>query len=202
MRELWLASGSPRRARLLEQVGVPFRRLPAPDIDESVHPGESAQAYVWRMAVEKARVGWQNLTDSEQHQAAVMGADTSVVLAGEVLGKPEGQADALRMLARLGGSEHQVISAVSLVWDGQQETRVSTTVVRFRALSEADRLNYAATGEGLDKAGGYGIQGMGALLVDSIQGSYSGVVGLPLEQLPELFGLARVAFWRSPDNGA
>ena len=202
MRDLWLASGSPRRAQLLAQVGVPFSRLPPPDIDESVLEGEVPDDYVRRMAEEKALAGWQRLTEAQRQQSVVLGADTSVVLGAQVLGKPAGKAEALDMLARLSGSEHRVISAVSLKWDSHQETRVSTTLVRFRRLSDAERQGYAATGEGPDKAGGYGIQGMGALLVDSIHGSYSGVVGLPLEQLPQLFDLAQVAFWRSPDNSA
>ena len=199
MRTLWLASGSPRRAELLEQVGVSFVRLPAPGIDERARAQESPQDYVCRMAAEKARAGWQVLSGGDQHQAVVLGADTSVVIDGEILGKPASDAQAVQMLTRLSGAEHQVISAVSLVWAAQQETRMSITRVRFRDLSDQEIQRYVATGEGRDKAGSYGIQGLGGLLVDRINGSYSGVVGLPLELLPELFELARVTCWRSPD---
>ena len=202
MNTLWLASGSPRRAELLRQVGSPFSRLPAPGIDERPRSGESPQDYVWRMAMEKARAGWRTLAPDQLAGAVVLGADTSVVLDGEILGKPATHEQARDMLSRLNGNEHQVISAVSLVWEAHQETRLSTTRVRFRQLAASELARYAATGEGRDKAGAYGIQGMGALLVESIHGSYSGVVGLPLEVLPELFERAQVAFWRSPDHSA
>lgn len=202
MRTLWLASGSPRRAQLLQQIGTPFERLPAPGVDESLCAGETPRDYVLRLAADKARAGWSALSAEQQADAAVLGADTSVVLADQVLGKPESAEQAQSMLSSLSGNEHLVLTAVSLVWQGQQESRVSETRVRFRTLGSDEMQRYIRTGEGSDKAGGYGIQGFGALLVDSIEGSYSGVVGLPLELLPELLSLAAIDCWRSPDRGA
>lgn len=196
MKSLLLASGSPRRAELLAQAGVPFRRLPPPDIDESVLPGEAPRDYVCRVAAAKALAGWQQLPASRQAGSAVLGADTSVVLDDTILGKPRDEADARAMLASLSGNEHQVMSAVTLLWAGQQRHCLSVSRVRFRALSGHDIDRYVATGEGVDKAGGYAIQGFGALLVEHISGSYSGIVGLPLEAIAPLLAEAGVPCWQ------
>ena len=195
MRRLYLASGSPRRVELLEQVAIPFQRLPAPGIDETPAPAERATDYVQRMASEKAQAGWLSLSPQAQASAAVLGADTSVVIDGEILGKPASEADARAMLRALSAREHRVLSAVSLVWEGQSQGRLSETVVRFASLSDALVDSYVATGEAADKAGAYGIQGQGAVLIEQITGSYSGVVGLPLRETVELLGQANVSCW-------
>lgn len=192
MTSLFLASGSPRRAELLAQVGVPFTVLEAPDIDETPAPGEAAPAYASRLAHAKARAGQAR----HQPAGAVLGADTVVVLDGDILGKPRDDHHALAMLSALNGREHLVISAVCLCLGEHSRAGASQTLVRFRTMDD-DRLRaYVATGEGRDKAGGYGIQGLGAALVASLTGSYSGVVGLPLEQTIALLEWAGVAYWQ------
>ncbi len=174
-RHLVLASASPRRRELLAILGVEFSVAPA-DIDESVLPGEDPVDYVRRMALGKARAGLA----AAGAGAVVLGADTAVVLDSHILGKPTGRDDALTMLAALAGREHRVLSAVALVAAGRAAEALSTTRVRFRAITAAEAAAYWATGEPADKAGGYGIQGRGSLFVEEIDGSYSGVVGLPL----------------------
>ena len=190
---LYLASGSPRRAELLKQIAVPFSVLPAPDIDETPLPGEPPLEYVCRMAREKAHAGAANGAVA----GAVLGADTAVVLGDEILGKPADNAEALAMLKVLNGAEHQVMSALALLYRERTEVRYSITRVPFRHLSEAQLQAYVATGEGADKAGGYGIQGLGAALVASLAGSYSGVVGLPLEQMVELLDQVGIRYWQT-----
>lgn len=193
--QLLLASASPRRAALLRQIGVPFALLAAPDIDERPLSGETPDDYVRRMAASKARVGAGRLSAGEP--AAVLGADTAVVYDGQILGKPDSPADAHRMLTLLSGAEHQVLSAVSLLTPEWQRTLVSTTGVRFRALDDAEIRAYVSTGEPMDKAGGYGIQGLGGLLVEHLSGSYSGVVGLPFNELRELLVAASLPYWQN-----
>jgi septum formation protein len=193
MTRLFLASGSPRRAELLTQVGVPHTVLRAPDIDETALPGETPEVYASRLADAKARAGQRR----HQPPGAVLGADTVVALNGELLGKPRNDDHALVMLRALGGREHRVISAVCLCLGEQCRAALSVTRVRFRTLDEARLRAYVATGEGRDKAGGYGIQGQGAALVASLAGSYSGVVGLPLEQTLPLLEWAGVPYWQS-----
>ena len=190
---LYLASGSPRRAELLKQIAVPFSVLPAPDIDETPLPGEPPLEYVCRMAREKDHAGAANGAVA----GAVLGADTAVVLGDEILGKPADNAEALAMLKALNGAEHQVMSALALLYRERTEVRYSITRVQFRHLSEAQLQAYVATGEGADKAGGYGIQGLGAALVASLAGSYSGVVGLPLEQMVELLDQVGIRYWQT-----
>ncbi|EKF74163.1 maf protein [Alcanivorax hongdengensis A-11-3] len=189
--ELLLASGSPRRAELLRQIGVPFRVLKAPDIDETPQPGEAPLAYVRRMAREKAAAGATGQSDQ-----AVMGADTAVVLGEQILGKPRDDAHALAMLTALSGREHQVISAVCIHCAAGENVQQSLTRVHFRALDKATLQAYVATGEGRDKAGAYGIQGLGGALVATLNGSYSGVVGLPLEQTVTLLDWAGIPYWQ------
>ncbi|HET8883169.1 MAG TPA: nucleoside triphosphate pyrophosphatase [Solimonas sp.] len=173
--QLLLASQSPRRAELLRQIGVRFVVAPA-DIVERVAPGEAATDYARRIALEKARAGWRRSAQT----LPVLGADTDVVLDGRILGKPRDRADALAMLAALSGREHEVCSAVAIVHDACEAVALSVTQVRFGAISPAQAAAYWASGEPADKAGAYGIQGLGALFVSEMRGSYSGVVGLPL----------------------
>jgi len=194
MATLHLASGSPRRRELLAQIGVPFQVLSAA-IDESVRPGETAEHYVERLAREKAAAGLAALGDAAAG-TCVLGADTSVVLDGRILGKPLDRDDALAMLADLSGREHQVLTAVSVAESGHCVSRLVTSRVRFRVIPQAEREAYWATGEPLDKAGGYAIQGLGAVFVENIQGSYSAVVGLPLLETADLLGEFGISVWQ------
>ena len=192
---LYLASGSPRRAELLRQIAVPFSVLSAPDIDETPLPGEPPLDYVCRMAREKALAGAAGAGDLPD--GAVLGADTAVVLGDEILGKPADKEQALAMLKALNGAEHQVMSALALLQRDHMAVRYSITRVQFRHLSESQLQAYVDTGEGADKAGGYGIQGLGAALVASLTGSYSGVVGLPLEQMVVLLDQVGIRYWQT-----
>lgn len=193
MNSLYLASGSPRRRELLIQIGVPFTPLSAP-IDETPLPGESASAYVERLARAKAAAGCAQLSGA----GVVLGADTAVVLDGQILGKPENREHALAMLAELSGREHQVLTAVALN-DGQRcQSLCVTSSVRFRAISRDEAERYWDSGEPLDKAGGYAIQGLGAVFVTALAGSYSAVVGLPLSETAELLGRFAIACWQQP----
>jgi septum formation protein len=176
-----LASASPRRQALLQQIGVRFRQQVA-EVDETPLDNESAQDYVVRLAVAKARAVRQQSSGDE---APVLGADTAVVVDGRLLGKPADLAHARDMLRLLSGRRHQVLSAVALVND-RQSVRVSDSSVWFRALSEKDIEDYWKTGEPRDKAGAYGIQGIGAMFVERLEGSYSGVMGLPLYETAQL----------------
>ncbi|MBB3270725.1 septum formation inhibitor Maf [Pseudomonas monteilii] len=193
MNPLYLASGSPRRRELLTQIGVPFSVVSAP-VDETPLPDESAPAYVERLARAKAAAGLASVEGT----AVVLGADTAVVLDGRILGKPESREDALAMLADLSGREHQVLTAVALT-DGQRvQSLCVTSQVRFRAISDDEAQRYWASGEPADKAGGYAIQGLGAVFVTGLSGSYSAVVGLPLSETADLLGQFGVACWQSP----
>ncbi|MGB1244479.1 MAG: Maf family protein [Porticoccaceae bacterium] len=187
-----LASASPRRAELLTQIGVHFAQM-AVDIDESHNPGESPTDYVSRMAVEKAQRGWARQTGS----LPALGADTSVVCGEQIFGKPADKQDALNMLAQLSGATHQVLSAVAICKGDELAFRLSKTSVRFRSISTRECHSYWQTGEPRDKAGAYGIQGLGAVFVAGLEGSYSGVVGLPLEQTAELLGLFNIPVWQT-----
>lgn len=192
MTPLYLASGSPRRRELLTQIGVPFIVISAP-IDESPLPSESAPAYVERLARAKAAAGLARVDGP----AVVLGADTAVVLDGRILGKPENREDALAMLADLSGREHQVLTAVALD-DGQHvHSFCVTSTVRFRAISTDEAQRYWASGEPADKAGGYAVQGLGAVFVTGLSGSYSAVVGLPLCETADLLGQFGIACWQS-----
>lgn len=178
---LVLASASPRRRDLLTLLGVHFRS-DAADIDETPLDGETPADYVQRMACEKA----VTVALKTQTSAAVLAADTTVVLDDEILGKPVDHAEGLAMLARLSGREHRVMTALCLVYRGENATRLVSTEVSFATLDRATCEAYLATDEPWDKAGGYGIQGLGGALVRSIRGSYSNVVGLPLAETREL----------------
>lgn len=184
-----LASSSPRRRELLTQIGVRFR-IQAADIDETPLAGEGAVAYVERMALEKAR------KVAEDHpQEVVLGSDTSVIFAGEILGKPVNNREAEETLQRLSGQTHQVLSAVAVVKGDREKVISVATEVTFRSLSDEEIARYVATGEPADKAGSYGIQGMGAILVAGISGSYSNVVGLPLTETAALLNEFDVPAW-------
>lgn len=192
--ELVLASASPRRAELLERVGLSPRIAPA-DVDESVLPGETADDYVVRVAADKAH------TVAATHPGAVvLAADTAVVLDGEPLGKPADRADALDMLGRLAGRSHQVLSAVVVVDpDGIEHTALTRAVVTMAPSSSAELEWYVASGEPMDKAGAYAVQGLGAALVDRVEGDPTTVIGLPLRTTLELLRTVGVS-WPSPTS--
>lgn len=194
MATLYLASGSPRRRELLTQIAVPFLTQIAP-IDENALPGESPIAYVERLALSKAQAGLAALTDTAD--AVVLGADTAVVLDGRILGKPTDRSDALATLSDLSGRTHEVLTAVALVSRERQVSRVVTSQVTFRALSQAEIEAYWASGEPQDKAGCYGIQGLAAVFVSQLQGSYSAVVGLPLCETAALLAEFAIPCWQS-----
>jgi septum formation protein len=178
--ELILASRSPRRAELLRQLGVRFEQRPA-DIDERQLSGESVEEYVARLAWEKSAA-----LLPESGEVAVLAADTCVVLDDEILDKPEDHFDALAILARLSGREHRVLTSVCVRSGAQVEEAISESRVKFANLSREQCEAYIASGEVWDKAGAYGIQGLAGAFVEQIQGSYTGVVGLPLAETWEL----------------
>lgn len=182
--ELILASASPRRRDLLDQLGVLYRCEPA-DIDESVLAGEKPADYVERMAQTKALAVARRGTNTIQ---LVLAADTSVVIDDDILGKPRDHFDGLAMLARLGGRTHTVMTAICLWAGGETHVQRVDTQVTFTTLDRATCEAYLATDEPWDKAGGYGIQGLGGALVSRIEGSYSNVVGLPLLETRALLG--------------
>ena len=180
-----LASSSPRRSALLQQIGVAHRVIPA-QIDERRYAGESVEACVRRLAEQKARYVQGLIAATEP----VLGADTAVVLDEQMLGKPADRTEALSMLERLSGRTHAVLSAVAVAAGAALYTALSRTEVRFRTLTLAERQAYWDSGEPCDKAGAYAIQGLGALFIEELRGSYSGVMGLPLFETAGL--LARV----------
>lgn len=192
--DLYLASQSPRRRELLRQIGVRHAVISA-SIPEQPAVGEAALDYVQRLAREKAVAGHTQLLRQQLPLAPVLGADTLGLLDGEILEKPRDQAHAQQMLRQLSGRTHQVITAVALHSTSLQALRVSTTDVTFRELSDAEITAYWHTGEPQDKAGSYAIQGLGAVFVKEIRGSYSCVVGLPIEATLELLGEFDVPWW-------
>ncbi|MFI4894736.1 MAG: Maf family protein [Steroidobacterales bacterium] len=200
---LILASASPRRSALLSQIGVPHRIVHA-HIDERRGVAESVEHCVRRLAEQKARHVCSQLRDAAAaidaragNALPVLGADTAVVIDEAMLGKPRDRAEALAMLARLSGREHAVISAVSLAHGGTVHSRLSRSLVRFRVLDRAECEAYWATGEPRGKAGGYAIQGLGAVFVATLQGSYSAVMGLPLFETAALLAAAGVPVWQA-----
>lgn len=184
-----LASMSPRRHELLAQIGVPHVVTGA-HVDESVLPGEAPHDYVQRLARTKALTVWCG-----DHSLPVLAADTSVVLDGVIYGKPRDRADALEMLARLSGRTHDVLTAVALAGTRGIALRVSASTVRFRTLAADECAAYWQTGEPQDKAGAYAVQGLAAVFIESISGSYSGIMGLPLFETAELLRAAGVSCW-------
>jgi septum formation protein len=178
--QIILASASPRRKELLDQIKVIYKIYPV-DIDETPLLHETPLDYVQRLAAEKSAACWAQL----KTDIPVLAADTAVILGRVIMGKPKDQADALAMLTQLSGKTHQVYSAISL--RGREHGQaVSITEVTFRRLTEREMLDYWRSGEPVDKAGSYAIQGMGGMFVESIKGSFSGVMGLPLFETDEL----------------
>jgi septum formation protein len=186
---LRLASASPRRRELLAQIGVPHA-IEVADVDESSQHGEAVTAYVERVARAKAEAVWRRSAD-----LPVLGADTTVVLDGLSLGKPRDRAHGLAMLEGLAGREHLVLTAVALVTASGTRCVTSRSTVRMRASTAAERARYWDTGEPRDKAGGYAIQGLGAIFIESLEGSYSGVMGLPLFETARLLAHAGLPCW-------
>jgi septum formation protein len=184
-----LASVSPRRRELLEQIGVPHIVVGA-DIDETALVGEAPRDYVLRMARQKA------LTVRKRgERLPVLAADTTVVLDDVIYGKPRDRDDGLAMLARLSGRTHEVLTAVAVADSREVALRLSVSTVRFRTLSSQECAAYWETGEPRDKAGGYAVQGAAAVFIESLGGSYSGVMGLPLFETAELLCAAGVPYW-------
>lgn len=183
-----LASTSPRRRELLTQIGIAHTVMPV-NVDETPHADEAPELYVERLALAKARAG----AVAAGGLLPVLGADTTLASNGEILGKPADRDDFLRTFARLAGHTHTVLSAVALVHDDSAATRLSVSRVTFREISAEEAAHYWASGEPADKAGGYAIQGLGAVFVEHLEGSYSGVMGLPLFETAALlreFGIA------------
>ena len=192
-----LASASPRRRELLGQLGVPHV-LAVPNIDEAVLAGESAADYVVRMARGKART-----LHPQGLGLPVLAADTTVVIDELICGKPANAEEGIAVLLKLSGRSHEVLTAVALAAAGEVNHRLSRSEVRFRHLSLAEASAYWNTGEPHDKAGGYAVQGHGAVFVEHLSGSYSGVVGLPLFETAELLAGAGISYWlNGAGNGA
>lgn len=187
---VYLASGSPRRRELLQQIGVPFRVVGAA-IDEAVLPDETPLQYVARLAAAKAEAGWERSRDFAH--APVLAADTAVVLDGKILGKPADGQDAEDMLRQLSGRTHEVFTAIALRTANGLQSRISRSEVTFRSIAAAEARGYWETGEPSDKAGAYAIQGLGAIFIADLRGSYSGVMGLPLFETAELLHDAGIA---------
>ncbi|WP_006786035.1 Maf family protein [Thiorhodospira sibirica] len=181
MSRLILASASPRRQQLLAQIGVRCQMYPV-DLDETPLAHETPAALATRLALAKASEAQRRLHTTE----VVLGADTVVAIDGEALGKPAQQAEAIAMLTRLSGREHQVFSAVAVRYEKHEAVCLVTTQVHFKSLTLQEITDYWASGEPIDKAGAYAIQGLGALFVKSLTGSYSAVVGLPLFETGQL----------------
>ncbi|MBK1734072.1 septum formation protein Maf [Halorhodospira abdelmalekii] len=194
-----LASQSPRRRELLERIGVRYETVVAP-VDEQPEPDEGAEMFVLRMALEKARRGFA----ATEQRAPTLAADTAVVIDGEIIGKPRDQADAQRMLMRLSGATHRVLTGVALV-DDREATRLSVSQVTFRTLDEQECQGYWASGEPADKAGAYAIQGRGGVFIEHLEGSYTGVMGLPLYEttlLLDEFAIPWRGLWSAPADVA
>ena len=190
---IYLASGSPRRRELLQQIGVTFQVLGA-DLDETALPGESPVAYVSRLAQAKATLGWERSRDSGG--VPVLAADTAVVLEARILGKPADMNDAIAMLLQLSGRAHQVLTAVALRTAAGLQVKVSHSTVTFRTIDSSEARAYWETGEPCDKAGAYAIQGYAAVFISDLNGSYSGVMGLPLFETAALLEAAGVTCWQ------
>ena len=188
---IYLASRSPRRRELLQQIGVAFDELLAhssqgADVDETPLAGEQPAAYVMRLACAKAAQGLREVAARGLAPHPVLAADTTVVFDGEIIGKPDDAAQARKLLRRLSGKAHVVMTAVAVARHDRTETALSVSTVEFRELDDAEIADYVATGEPLDKAGAYAIQGRAAAFVRVLRGSYSGVMGLPLIETTRL----------------
>jgi len=190
-RSIYLASRSPRRRELLGQIGVRFEVM-ALDVDEAVLEGEAPRVYVERLARAKAEAGWQRVERDKLPRAPVLGADTTVAVGGRILGKAADAHEASEMLGALSGRLHEVLTALAVHFGEHVESAVSVSEVRFKTLDEKEISDYVASGEWQDKAGAYGIQGLAAAFVAELRGSFSGVVGLPLEETAQL--LERIGY--------
>lgn len=197
MPRIWLASRSPRRGALLEQIGVEYDVIRlreadgrAPDVVEVAHDGEPPQHYLERIARTKAQAGWRSVTARKLEPRPVLGADTEVILDGVVFGKPSDDAAARAMLAKLAGRRHEVATAVAIKWHEDIHFAVSTSTVEFAKLTKGTIDSYVATGEPFGKAGGYAVQGRAAAFITRIEGSYSGIMGLPLAETARLLAQA------------
>jgi septum formation protein len=190
---IFLASGSPRRRDLLQQIGVSFQVIGI-ELDETAHADEAPVAYVSRLAEAKAAAGWQR--SRALGNAPVLAADTAVVLDGRILGKPGDMKDAISMLLELSGRTHEVLTAVAVQSTAGTQLKVSRSKVTFRAIDPCEARDYWASGEPCDKAGAYAIQGYAAVFIANLEGSYSGVMGLPLFETAELLQKAGIGRWR------
>ena len=181
--KVYLASGSPRRSELLTQMGVKFEILRL-EVDETVRFNESPTDYVQRVAKAKAQAGWQVMEGGAKKP--VIGADTSVIVDHDIIGKPGNDEQAMSMLQRLSARQHQVLTAIAVAYDSQVIYGLSESWVTFSAMTAAEIDWYISTGEGRDKAGSYAVQGLAAMFIEDIQGSYSGIMGLPVRETREL----------------
>jgi septum formation protein len=193
VKRIYLASRSPRRRELLKQIGVNFEVVQfreylarRPDVDEASLLGEFPEDYVKRIARAKAEAGWSCLVQRRLRRFPVLAADTTVALEGKIIGKPNNRDHAVTMLSELSGREHSVLTAVAMKFEDKTDLSLSATLVRFKQLTDDEIHHYAAVGEALDKAGGYAVQGLAAALIAGIDGSYSGVMGLPLFETAQL----------------
>ncbi len=182
---IYLASQSPRRRELLKQIGVHYELL-AVEVDETPFPGEAPVTYVQRVCRAKAEAGWNAVMMRELPGHPVLAADTTVTIAGDIIGKPDDDEHAAAILRRLSGAQHQVLTAVAVALEGRVEMRLSATTVTFDTLGEDRIRRYLLTREAHGKAGAYGIQGYAGAFVKHIDGSYTGVMGLPLHETVEL----------------
>ena len=188
--QIYLASQSPRRRTLIEQLGIPYQAISV-EVDERQHAGELPSDFVARLACEKAQAGWQLVAE---HAIPVVGADTCIVLDQEIVGKPENKQQGIELLKCYSGKTHQVLTGVAVVGPGSglrdapivQQVCVNTSLVTFRIVTDRECEQYWQTGEPEGKAGGYAIQGKAAVFIEKIDGSYSGVMGLPLFEFSEL----------------
>jgi septum formation protein len=195
---IYLASRSPRRRELLKQLGVSFEVLllrehaaRVPDVNEDAKPGEPPDRYVERVCRTKAEIGWLRVLQRSLPRLPVLAADTTVCIGDRVFGKPANREGAIEMLRALSGQEHRVLTAVAVAWDSGVELIVNENLVRFRELNAQEITQYADTGEPMDKAGGYAIQGRAAAFIPEILGSYTGVMGLPLFETAQLLSKYR-----------
>ncbi len=196
-RKIYLASKSPRRRELLRQVGIDFEVLllrdappRGPDVTEIVLPGELPEAYVARVTQEKAQAAWDAVLERRLFPLPVLAADTTVVIAQEILGKPANRDEAISMLSKLAGNTHQVLTSIAIKYQHQLLQCTQTSEVTFAPLSDAQIAAYCDSEDPYDKAGGYGLQGMAARFISHSNGSYSGIMGLPLYETSDL--LARL----------
>lgn len=185
MKAIYLASNSPRRWELLQSLDLQLHRITG-EVDETPLPHEQAKAYCLRIALAKNQAAQAVSLAEKFANLPILTADTTVSIDGKILGKPKDKADAIAMLQQLSGRTHQVFTAICVSHNGEQLECVQTSEVTFKTLSEAEILAYVDTGEPMDKAGAYGIQGVGGIFISHLEGSFTGVMGLPLFETAEL----------------